>query len=69
LERFDADRRSAAVAERVRADFESGIRAGVTATPTAFLGGRRIADDVAVRLARASEIAGDARDPVDASPR
>ena len=33
LERFERDRRSAAVAARVRADFESGIRAGVTATP------------------------------------
>ena len=29
LERFERDRRSAAVAARVRADFESGIRAGV----------------------------------------
>jgi protein-disulfide isomerase len=31
--------------ERVRRDFESGIRAGVVATPTAFAGGRRIAGD------------------------
>lgn len=45
LERFDRDRRSSAVAERVRRDFESGIRAGVVATPTAFAGGRRIAGD------------------------
>ena len=30
LERFDADRRSDAVAARVRRDFESGIRAGVS---------------------------------------
>jgi protein-disulfide isomerase len=36
LERFDADRRSDAVAARVRRDFESGIRAGVVTTPTAF---------------------------------
>jgi protein-disulfide isomerase len=36
LERFEADRRSAAVAARVRRDFESGIRAGVTTTPTVF---------------------------------
>jgi protein-disulfide isomerase len=36
LERFEADRRSAAVAERVRRDFESGIRAGVTTTPAIF---------------------------------
>ena len=36
LERFEADRRSEAVAARVRRDFESGIRAGVTATPAIF---------------------------------
>lgn len=39
LERFEADRRSAAVAERIRRDFESGIRAGVTGTPAVFLEG------------------------------
>lgn len=36
LERFDADRRSDAVAARVRRDFESGIRAGVSGTPALF---------------------------------
>jgi len=36
LDRFEADRRSAAVAARVRRDFESGIRAGVAATPAIF---------------------------------
>ena len=36
LERFEADRRSPAVAMRVRRDFESGIRAGVTVTPATF---------------------------------
>ena len=36
VERFDHDRRSAAVAERIRGDFIGGIRAGVTATPAAF---------------------------------
>jgi protein-disulfide isomerase len=36
LERFEADRRSAAVSARVRRDFESGIRAGVTGTPAIF---------------------------------
>ncbi len=36
LESFEADRRSAAVTARVRRDFESGIRAGVTATPAIF---------------------------------
>jgi protein-disulfide isomerase len=36
LERFEADRRSAQTAARVRRDFESGIRAGVTSTPATF---------------------------------
>jgi protein-disulfide isomerase len=36
LERFEADRRSASVAARVRHDFESGIRAGVTTSPAIF---------------------------------
>jgi protein-disulfide isomerase len=39
LERFEADRRSDAVAERVERDFRSGIRAGVTSTPTLFIDG------------------------------
>jgi predicted DsbA family dithiol-disulfide isomerase len=36
LDRFEVDRRSDAVAVRVRRDFESGIRAGVTGTPAVF---------------------------------
>jgi protein-disulfide isomerase len=36
LERFERDRRSEAVGSRVRRDFESGIRAGVTVTPAVF---------------------------------
>ena len=36
LERFERDRRSDAVATRVRRDFESGIRAGVSGTPAVF---------------------------------
>ncbi len=51
LERFERDRRSHEVAARVRADFESGIRAGVTATPTAFAGTERLDGDVARQLA------------------
>lgn len=43
LERFEADRRSRAVADRVQRDFQSGVRAGVVATPTLFVGGRKIA--------------------------
>ncbi len=39
VERFDADRRSEPVAVRVRRDFESGVRAGVVTTPTAFRDG------------------------------
>jgi protein-disulfide isomerase len=39
LDRFEADRRSEAVARRVERDFRSGIRAGVTTTPTQFAGG------------------------------
>jgi protein-disulfide isomerase len=40
LKRFDADRRSRGVAERVRRDFEAAIRAGVAGTPAAFVDGR-----------------------------
>jgi protein-disulfide isomerase len=36
LERFEADRRSEEAGERVRRDFQSGIRAGVTSTPGVF---------------------------------
>jgi predicted DsbA family dithiol-disulfide isomerase len=39
LERFEADRRSEAVAGRVERDFRSAVRAGVTATPTLFVDG------------------------------
>jgi len=38
--RFDADRRSDAVAARVKEQFRSGVRAGVVTTPTAFAEGR-----------------------------
>jgi protein-disulfide isomerase len=38
LERFDADRRSEPVIDRVRHDFQSGVRAGVVSTPTLFAG-------------------------------
>lgn len=41
--RFQADRRADAARERIEADFRSGIRAGVAATPTLFLpGGERV---------------------------
>ena len=40
LDRFQADRRSEAVAERVSRDFRAGVRAGVATTPTLFVDGR-----------------------------
>jgi 2-hydroxychromene-2-carboxylate isomerase len=36
VERFDADRRRDEVRERVKADFRSGVRAGVVTTPALF---------------------------------
>lgn len=39
LDRFEAARRSGAVAERVERDFRSGVRAGVMTTPTLFVDG------------------------------
>lgn len=51
LERFEADRRSQAVADRVRRDFESGIRAGIGATPAAFAEGRMLSGSVGEALA------------------
>ena len=39
--RFDADRRSEAVEERISGDWRAGVRAGVATTPTLFVGGVR----------------------------
>jgi protein-disulfide isomerase len=39
LDRFESDRRSDAVAERVDRDFRAGVRAGIVSTPTLFLDG------------------------------
>jgi protein-disulfide isomerase len=50
LERFNRERRSEPVAERVRRDFESGIRAGVAGTPAAFVAGRAVGEDIAESL-------------------
>jgi protein-disulfide isomerase len=52
LERFERDRRSEAIADHVRRDFETGIRAGVAGTPAAFVEGGQIQDQVADRLAK-----------------
>ena len=51
LDRFERDRRSPKVAERVRRDFRSGIRAGVTGTPAAFAGDEMLIAAVAEELA------------------
>jgi protein-disulfide isomerase len=40
VERFDSERRSDAVADRVREDFRGGVRAGVVTTPTLFAQGQ-----------------------------
>jgi 2-hydroxychromene-2-carboxylate isomerase len=50
LERFERERRSDAVAARVRRDFESGVRAGVAGTPAAFLDGRLVGGDLELAL-------------------
>lgn len=50
LERFDRDRRSDAVASRVRHDFEAAIRGGVAGTPAGFRDGLAIPGDLARAL-------------------
>ncbi len=50
LERFDADRRSQPVADRVREQFRGGVRAGVVTTPTLFRDGRGYSGRTAVQL-------------------
>lgn len=39
LDRFQQDRRSSEVEDRVQRDFKSGVRAGVSVTPAAFVSG------------------------------
>lgn len=51
LERFEDDRRAEAVTDRVRLDFDGGIRAGVVGTPAVFADGRPVAGDLASELA------------------
>ena len=50
LERFDAERRSQRVADRVSAHFRGGVRAGVVTTPTLFRDGRPYSGRTAVQL-------------------
>jgi protein-disulfide isomerase len=57
LERFERDRRSPEVDERVTHDFRSGVRAGVMTTPTLFVDGERLSgvptSELIERLSRA----------------
>ena len=48
--RFDADRRSDRIAERVREHFRGGIRVGVATTPTLFVDGKMYAGRTAVAM-------------------
>jgi protein-disulfide isomerase len=41
IQRFEKDLADPALAEKVEADFESGIRSGVNATPTFFINGEK----------------------------
>ena len=61
LERFEDDRRSPEVGQRVRRDFVSGVRAGVVTTPTLFIDGVRhagIPDEELLGRLAASELPG-----------
>jgi protein-disulfide isomerase len=55
LDRFNDDRRSEAVRERISRDFADGVRAGVAGTPTAFVDGRMLSGDVAEKLRKMSD--------------
>ena len=50
LGRFEADRRSQRVADRVREQFRGGVRAGVVTTPTVFVDGRPYSGRTAIEL-------------------
>jgi len=50
LERFDSDRRSTGVKDRVRRDFEAGIRGGIVTTPTVIVGESRYAGRIDAEL-------------------
>jgi protein-disulfide isomerase len=54
LDRFNSDRRSHSVHERIERDFASGIRAGVSGTPTAFVDGTPLEGDLVEALRETS---------------
>jgi protein-disulfide isomerase len=41
VDRFERDMQSEAIAQKVKADFNSGVRSGVGGTPTFFINGQR----------------------------
>jgi protein-disulfide isomerase len=53
LERFDLERRSDAVHERVKRDFRAGVRGGIVTTPAAF----ELVDGAAMTISRERLIA------------
>jgi glutaredoxin len=73
VDRFDADRRSEAMGERVSDDFRSGVRAGVMTTPTLFIRGQAHAGvpdaDLLTALGGGDARSRPAADPLLASPR
>lgn len=50
VERFNSDRRSSAVQARIERDFTSGVRAGVSGTPSAFVEGQLLHGDLVEKL-------------------
>jgi protein-disulfide isomerase len=50
VERFNSDRRSSAVQARIERDFTSGVRAGVSGTPSAFVEGQLLHGDLVETL-------------------
>jgi protein-disulfide isomerase len=56
LERFNRDRRSGPVVDRVRRDFEGGIRAGITGTPAAFVAGQGVGEEIPDALAKIVDV-------------
>ena len=54
IDRFEADRRGAAVAERIQRDFDEGLRAGVVTTPAGFV--RRAPEGPATSLYHAVDL-------------
>ena len=62
LDRFDADRRSDAVRERIFGDFRAGVRAGVVTTPTVFVAGHHHAGRAAIEALTLLSLRSEPRD-------